>query len=150
MKKMKIIIGVVVLIIVVEIAMIWHRRSDYNFIMTFNWGIALPYKSHYTETYEADSGPSFHGDGTRYHVYYCENAEAIDNWQLWRAESKSIHYESYSIAVSKWLDEIDVPSEKRPEYSECVFWYNAHMDTSEIIVLWNRTEKTVYVVEHFI
>ena len=64
MKKMKIIIGIVVLIIVVEIAMIWHRRSDYNFIMTFNWGIALPYKSHYTETYEADSGPSFHGDGT--------------------------------------------------------------------------------------
>ena len=146
MKKRILIIAAVLLVI----AVIWRTVSDYNSVMAVNWGISMPLKSLYIETYEADSGPSFHGDGIRYHVYYCKNAESIDEWQLWRPESRSIHYDSYIIAVNRWLDEIDVPAEKRPDYSECVFWYNAHMDTDEIIILWNKAEKTVYVVEYFI
>ena len=41
-------------------------RRDYTAVVELNWGLSLPESRE--EVYKTDSGPSFHGDGTRYHV----------------------------------------------------------------------------------
>lgn len=41
-------------------------RRDYTAVVKLNWDLALP--ESWEEIYKADSGPSFHGDGMRYHV----------------------------------------------------------------------------------
>lgn len=42
------------------------RRHDYAEALALNWDISLPQSG--ACVYERDSGPSFHGDGERYHV----------------------------------------------------------------------------------
>ena len=55
----------------------------------------------------------------------------------------------YIDATNKWLDEINVLAISRPQHADCVYWYKSHKDHSEIIMLWNKKEKRLYVVESF-
>lgn len=41
-------------------------RRDYTAVVELNWGLSLPESRE--AVYKTDSGLSFHGDGTRYHV----------------------------------------------------------------------------------
>ena len=70
-------------------------------------------------------------------------------WQS--KEGKAIHSDySYSEAVNEWLNQIDVPLEVRPNYSECLYWYDSQDDSSEIIILWDKHKSSLYIVESFI
>lgn len=62
---------------------------------------------------------------------------------------KTIYDGNYIDATNKWLDEIDVLAISRPQHIDCVYWYKSHKDHSEIIMLWNKKEKRLYVVESF-
>ena len=69
----------------------------------------------------------------------------------WKSDEKdTIFYGNYSNTVNVWLDTIDVPSEYRPDYSECMFWYDSQDDNSEIIILWDKENSYLYVVESFL
>lgn len=152
--KRKVIISIaIVCIVVLGIAMIgmWNRFTDYNTTLQANWGISIPSKAHYSEIYSKDSGASFHGDGIRYHVFSYKDQAPVSELFSWKAdEDNSLFYGSYSNAVHTWLDEIDVPLEYRPDYSACLYWYGSQEDNSEIIILWNRENSTIYVAESFL
>ena len=47
------------------------------------------------------------------------------------------------------IDADEVLAISRPQHTDCVYWYKSHEDHSEIIILWNKKEKRLYVVESF-
>ena len=90
----------------------WRVMSDYNRALNANWGFKVPWQSQYSEIYKTDSGPSFHGDGLRYHVYSYKYEDFIDLMFAWSpVERETNYYDSYSEAVTQWLNDLEVPEE---------------------------------------
>lgn len=140
-----------VLVILFGGIVIRNRLNDYSHILRLNWNLILPSDSGCSEIYSDDSGPSFHGDGIRYHVFNYEDETAIDtmvDWQL--TEGKTRFRMNYSEAVAEWLDSINVPDDWRPEYEDCFFWYQQKYDGDEMIILQDKNQKNLYVAESFI
>lgn len=69
-KKRLSIVLVCVIVLCAGMFLMRNLLSDYNTTLEANWGISIPSKSHYSEIYSKDDGPSFHGDGIRYHIFY--------------------------------------------------------------------------------
>lgn len=116
-----------------------------------NWDISLPIKAVITETYEKDSGASFHGDGVRYHVFSYKYEDYIDLMFAWTPnEHKTKFYPTTREAAEAWLDEIDVPADERPDYSKCYSWSKSQDDNSEIIIFWDNELNKLYILEKFI
>lgn len=147
-KKLFIIIGIALPIFI----MLYFGYADCWTTMRINWKISMPYMSLYREIYHKDSGPSFNGDGTRYHVFSYRNEKYIEKMFEWETKEKATEYEnSYSEFIETKLDEIDVPEKERPEYSKCKYWYNKKADDfrDEIVICWNEEINKLYVIEYF-
>ena len=160
MKKKKILLMIVV--VLVSIWMIYRAIvPSYSSVLEANWGIKLPINAFCKEVFEADTGPSFHGDGIRYHVFSYKNSAAIEQMLPWsdkdgntlawsQIQGEEKRYQTYYEAADLWLDELEIPQEQYPDYDACFCWYkNAH-DNSEIIVFWNPEINRLYIVENII
>lgn len=153
MKNKKILSIVLVCIIVLSVGMLlmWKHHTNYNTTLEANWEISIPSKARYSEIYSKDSGPSFHGDGIRYHIFSYKDHSYVGEMLDWESDEKeTLYYGNYSNTVNVWLDTIDVPSEYRPDCSECLFWYNSQDDNSEIIILWDKGNNALYLMESFL
>lgn len=160
MKKKK-----TLLVIIVVLISVWtiYRAiiPSYASVLEANWGIELPIKALCKEVYEADTGPSFHGDGIRYHVFSYKNSAAIEQMLPWsdkdgntlawsQIQGEEKNYQTYTEASDIWLSELVIPEEQYPDYDACLCWYkNAH-DNSEIIIFWNPEINRLYIVEKMI
>lgn len=155
-KKALLVLAVLVLLAVLGVgaAAAWHAHhaySDYGRVMQANWGFALPKEARIKEVFQADSGPGFHGDGIRCHVFSYENAGPIRDMVPWQSEEQNTRFgESYSVTAEKWLHEIEVPEEERPDYGACVQWYQRDSDTDEMLLYWNQEQGRLYVLESFL
>ena len=151
MKKKRILLAILVALIST-----WTIYKSivpsYFSVLEANWGIELPIKALCKEVYEADTGPSFHGDGTRYHVFSYRYEDYIDLMFAWSGnlENKTLFYQSYSKAADVWLGELDIPAEQYPDYDSCFCWYKNEHDNSEIIIFWNPEINRLYIVENII
>lgn len=147
-KKLFIIIGIMLPIFI----MFYFWYTDCWTSMKINWKVSIPYMSFYRETYHKDSGPSFLGDGTRYHVFSYKNERYIEKEFDWENDEKATEYKSsYSEFIETKLDEIEVPEKERPDYSKCKYWYNNDLDDvrDEIVICWNEDENKLYAIEFF-
>ena len=150
MKK-KAIITVAAFIILIAVLSILRLFPSYASTIKSNWDISLPIKAVLTETYEKDSGSSFHGDGVRYHIFSYKYEDYIDLMFAWTPnEHKTNFYPTTREAAEAWLDEIDVPAEERPDYEKCCSWSKSKVDNSEIIFLWDNELNKLYIIENFI
>lgn len=150
MKK-KAIITVVACIILFAVLSILKLFPSYASTIKSNWDISLPIKAVLTETYEKDSGSSFHGDGVRYHIFSYKYEDYIDLMFAWTPnEHKTNFYPTTREAAEVWLDEIDVPADERPDYEKCCSWSKSQNDNSEIIFLWDNELNKLYIIENFI
>ena len=150
MKK-RTVITMAVLIIVIAVFSVLRLFPSYAYAIKSNWDISLPVKAMLTEIYENDSGSSFHGDGVRYHVFSYKYEDYINLMFAWTPnEHKTNYYKTTGEAADAWLDKIDVPLEKRPDYSNCCSWTKAQDDNSEIIFLWDNELNMLYIIENFI
>ncbi len=139
------------LIIAISAILAWNHFFDYSYVLEINWGISIPQESHYSEIYSQDSGSGFHGDGNRYHIFICRDIEPISEMFEWQpAEHETIFHDSYSDAAEEWLDEINVPLQERPDYENCLYWYQSQNDNSEIIILLDKDVSKMYVIESFL
>ena len=151
MKQKRILLAVLVALISV-----WTIYKSivpsYASVLEANWGVELPIKALCKEVYKADTGPSFHGDGIRYHVFTYRYEDYIDLMFAWSGnlESETLFYQSYSEASDIWLDELDIPMEQYPDYDACFCWYKSEHDNSEIIIFWNPQINRLYIVENII
>ncbi len=150
MKKRALAIAVILIVILTGIGIL-KLFPSYASTIKSNWDISLPIKAVLTETYEKDSGASFHGDGVRYHVFSYKYEDYIDLMFAWTPnEHKTNFYPTTREAAEAWLDEIDVPADERPDYEKCYSWSKSQDDNSEIIILWNNELNKLYIVENFI
>lgn len=150
MKKRALAIATVLIVILTGIGIL-KLFPSYASVIKSNWGISLPIKAVLTETYEKDSGASFHGDGVRYHVFSYKYEDYIDLMFAWTPnEHKTNFYPTSREAAEAWLDEIDVPADERPDYSKCYSWSKSQADNSEIIVFWDSESNKLYIIENFI
>ena len=160
MKQKRILLAVLVALISV-----WTIYKSivpsYASVLEANWGVELPVRALCKEVYKADTGPSFHGDGIRYHVFSYKNVSPIEDMVSWsdvngntlawsQTEGEEKRYQTYREATDLWLSELDIPQEQYPDYDDCFCWYkNAH-DNSEIIVFRNPEINRLYIVEKMI
>ena len=150
MKKRALTIAVILIVILTGIGIL-KLFPSYASTIKSNWDISLPIKAVLTETYEKDSGASFHGDGVRYHVFSYKYEDYIDLMFAWTPnEHKTNFYPTTREAAEAWLDEIDVPADERPDYSKCYSWSKSQDDNSEIIFLCDNELNKLYIVENFI
>ncbi|MBQ3151028.1 MAG: hypothetical protein IJB86_07295 [Clostridia bacterium] len=150
MKK-KAVLTIAVLMILIVVIGISKLLPSYRSVLESNWGISLPVKAVLTETYEKDSGASSHGDGVRYHVFSYKYEDYIDLMFAWSPnEHETVFYPTTREAAEAWLDEIEVPSNERPDYSKCCSWSKTQDDNSEIIIFWDNNLNKLYIVENFI
>ena len=151
MKKKRIL-----LVVLVTLISVWTIYKSivppYASVLEANWGVELPIKALCKEVYKADTGPSFHGDGIRYHVFSYRYEDYIDLMFAWSGnlENKTLFYRSYSEASDIWLDELDIPEEQYPDYDACFCWYKSEHDNSEILIFWNPEINRLYIVENII
>lgn len=151
-KKKKILIALLIsAAILIGAAAAWDQLSDYSIALKANWEFSLPSEARCSEAYSKDSGSSPHGDGIRYHVFVCKNADPVDEMFAWQtAERETVYHSSYSAAADEWFGKIDVPQKERPDYEKCSYWYQSQSDNSEIIVFWNKEQSKLYVIESFL
>ena len=150
MKKKKILL--VIIVVLISVWTIYRTIvPSYSSVLEANWGFELPVKALCKEVYSEDTGPSFHGDGIRYHVFSYRYEDYIDLMFAWPpTEYPTNHYATTSKAAEAWLDEINVPAEQRPDYSKCCSWHKSQEDNSEIIFFWDSERNHLYIVENFI
>ena len=151
MKKKRILL--VVLVTLISVRTIYKSIvPSYASVLEANWGVELPIKALCKEVYKADTGPSFHGDGIRYHVFSYRYEDYIDLMFAWSGnlENKTLFYRSYSEASDIWLDELDIAEEQYPDYDACFCWYKSEHDNSEILIFWNPEINRLYIVENII
>ena len=140
-----------ILVLGISALLVRARLTGYNAALARNWGISIPSKAHFSEIYSKSSGSSFHGDGIRYHVFTYQDPSCISQMLDWESEEKeTLFYGPYSHAVDVWLDAIEVPAEYRPACSDCLFWYASQDANSEILILWDKENRTLHLVESFL
>lgn len=149
-RKLLVIIGFCLLVLII----FYFIFFDYGFVIKINWGISIPYRSFYKEIYQKDSGPSFNGDGTRYHVFSYKNEKYIDEMFEWNKIDEDSNFNHIEL-MERELDRIMVLEKDRPDYSKCRYWYNFEKNTSDWILDWiiicnNTKENKFYVVEYFL
>ena len=145
-KTMAIIGGIVCVVLIAAAAACW--LTDYSVALKANWGFSLPLRAGCTEIYAADTGPSFHGDGTRYHVFSYKREDPIASMLAWTEEGgATLYHASCREAAEEWLDELDIPAELRPDFENCVYWHDIRSGNCEIIVFWNKTEEILATLE---
>lgn len=123
--------------------------SSEKLLIQKNWEIKLPIGGR--ELYHADTGASFHGDGEKYTVFQYGSTEDVSTFLNWeKDEDTATRYEnSYAEFAEKCLDTIDIPSEERPDYEECVYWYREReTDFSELLLAYDDGKKQLYVIEN--
>lgn len=137
-------------IVPVGLVIVSRWIPSYAAAIEANWGISLPWQAKLQEVYAKDTGPSFTGDGLRYHVFEYEHEDYIDLMFAWSANKhETRNYETVSQAAEAWLDEIDVPEAERPDYERCYSWNRIKEGSDEIIFFWDNERNQIYVLESF-
>lgn len=119
--------------------------GDYTLALAANWDLALPKSDGCV--YESDSGPSFHGDGERYHVLKYPAYTALETAVSW-AEAPG---ETALAEIGVILDDLDIPPEERPAPEDCRWFTKPHPTDSRnrLHLLRNVSASRLYILESF-
>lgn len=124
--------------------------DNYSFIINENWNIKIP--RNFIETYKKDSGPSFHGDGLRYHIFKYDRSEKIDDIVSWSDTADLYQGKNRFVEgeVTKILSSLQVTSEYYPSFQGgYMYYYEAKEDASRIFMLHDYDSNLIYIVEDF-
>ena len=125
----------------------------YGPVLKANWGLQLPAEAECREIYEADSSVGFQGDGLRCHIYDCTETDALAvALEVWSNRAgQGADGSQLAEKAEEYLTELSVPTEKRPEYENCLFWFKAGEDDSrdQILLLLDGESNRLYVIESF-
>ncbi|OPF50920.1 hypothetical protein BH721_12415 [Clostridium baratii] len=120
------------------------ETNTYSNIIKSNWKIEL--SSSYKEIYSSDSGPSFLGDGYRYHILEYKTSNDIKDsldWQTYKNPSMELD-------INNILSELKVPNEYLPPFEyEYKHFLKTEDNFSKLYILFNEDKNRIYVVERF-
>ena len=93
-------------------------------------------------------GPSFHGDGERYHVLQYAVGSGIESALFWQAPPVDA---DETEAMGSLMDHLDVPDRLRPDLESCR-WHTA-TDPSDsrnhLYLLFDSSTLELYILESF-
>ena len=122
------------------------ERRDYTATVELNWDLSLPESSE--AVYETDSGPSFHGDGERYHVLQYTVGSGIESALAWQAPPVDADEAEAMVTL---MDSLDIPDPLRPDLESCR-WHTAE-DPSDsrdhLYLLFDSSTLELYILEFF-
>ena len=149
MKRNIKILSIVLILVIVFIfgILIFNYFNDYNNVLYSNWNIKIPHSSKYKLIYEKQDEISFHGDGLRYHLYNYKYNKGISDIGLWKPINKN---ENNINKLDEYINKLNIDEKFMPNYDNCLFINIAKEDNSEIIILWDKKMKIIYLVESFI
>ena len=155
-KKLIRIITWIILIVLILIGFFAYKQmNDYTNIIKLNRWIDVPKEAKYQEIYEKYTWPSLHWDGIRYHAYSYENEKIIDSMTNWTENIwKTIFFDSntYTETVIARLSVINL-SEKDVSLSDLdnlEYRYKKQEDNSEIIIIKDKNNKKLHILESFL
>lgn len=142
-RKLIIIIAVLFIIFIGKFYIKEKLTRSYHEIIYLNWQISIP--KQYEETYSIDSGPSFHGDGERYHIFQYKTEDGISAFVSWD-DYKNREFEK---EVKDILYSLEVPKDKKPNFQKHYYYYtrNKH-GNSDIYLMFFRDTKELYIIEN--
>lgn len=150
-RRRFILVVLLVLVVLLFLPQFGSREPAYLSVIESNWDIFPPRQAQWVLLYETDSGPSFHGDGCRYHIYSYEQEEPVAGMFFWSAEEgNTIFSKTYQEEAESWLDALNISRDLRPDYENCLRWYAVQDDNSQILIFWDAAAKSIYVAENFI
>jgi len=118
------------------------EKNTYSNVIQANWEVELPLE--YKEIYSIDSGPSFLGDGQRYHIFEYANKDEIEEVLNWQS-GKNIIMESSIISILKALK---VPDEYIPKLErDYKYYFKTKNDSSMLYIVFSEEANRVYIVE---
>lgn len=129
-------------ILLAGLAVLRSMKGDatYLSILRLNWDLAPPADCRLV--YAADSGPSFHGDGERYHVF------VYDSDLQWEALTASPPTEAQREAVREILGALPADEAFRPDFSAVTASLTLRKsDGSRLYLLYAQAGRILYVVE---
>lgn len=139
---------ILILILILFITGCSDNSYNCNDGIASSWQIAMP--SNTKEIYHLNSRLAFNGDGIYYHVYTYENDEDIANWLTFSNKQDSTYFhDNYKEAIDSWLSEIHKINKEPIEYKNSAYYYNCQDDYSEIIIVLNKDNKKIYIIESF-
>lgn len=143
MKKLLILISSILIAMIFWEGFIYIKMNkSYTEIINMNWSIELP--KPYEEIYSIDSGPSFHGDGERYHIFDYKNKDDIELSLKWK-DDKNLSMES---KIGEVLDNLSVSQEYMPKFeSKYQYYSKREQDSSTIYLIFIPDIKRLYVIE---
>lgn len=140
-------IVIVLFIIIFGLPIIRYVRwnSAYSNIIKNNWGIEL--SKQYKEIYSLDSGPSFHGDGERYHIFQYDDNKHVSPFLVWQGENDLYIEEK----VKNIIINLNVPEKYTPDFSRKYnYYYKTDTDSSKIYILFFHESNRLYIIEQIL
>ena len=139
-KRMWLVGGIIgILILLVGVGYLYQK---YTTALYANWSIRL--SINYTEVYSNDSGPSFLGDGERYHVFRYKDINDIEN-DLECETKKNTIVENNVIQI---IDNLKIDSKYQINFNQTYKYYEKYSgDGSSLYLI--LIDNLLYVVESF-
>lgn len=145
MKKKRIIVGCIlsiVLFLALLMAYFFKEYNRYSNIINSNWNIKL--SKSYKEIYSTDSGPSFHGDGERYHIFEYKNSDYLNSALPWKNEKNLVLEEEIKSIIQK----LNISKVYSPNFEQDYKYYSkTQEDSSKIYLLFYPNLNRFYIIE---
>jgi len=145
MKK-PLIITVIALFVTAIVGVLVFAFYDQRYTLNIrsNWGIELPAPS--KEIYYTDDGPSWMGDGIRYHLFLYNDVKKINKAFEWENTS-NIPMES---EIVKLIESIDVPDEYAPDFNRKYKYFikKSSEDSSTLYLIFYEDTNRLYIIEN--
>lgn len=139
-KTSRILVAVLILMLLAPSACSGTDRS-YASAIEANWSIKLP--DGCKEIYSKQSEADFHGDGERYHVFDCSNAEGMLDLVEWYNEAITSNDSNYI------LNRLEVSEADRFQPGAYKEYTRKNVDGSLLILLYSPETQLLYVLEEF-
>ena len=120
--------------------------GGYAWTVNANWELDLPMEE--ACLYKADGGPSFHGDGLRYHVLEYADAGGLET----ALETQTEALASLPAGAEAILDGLFVPADWRPDPAACRGFTAPHPtdERNKLYLLLSDDGTRLYVLESFL
>ncbi|OPJ59592.1 hypothetical protein [Clostridium oryzae] len=145
-QKIKVSLLVILVLTISIIAFLFIRlNAVYTEIIKINWNIKLPMP--YKQIYSIDSGPSFHGDGERYHIFKYKNEVKLSRSVDWYDDkNKSVEASAKKVLLTLGVSKYHAPNFKH-NYKYFVKYKNKN---SKMYLIFDIDTRKLYVIENII
>ena len=146
MKKLKKEYKYLLILIVGIILFILYRHLFiYSYSLNRRWDLDLT--SNYEEVKKVEESDSYIGKGISYRVFKYESIDK-KNWgiKFSKKDNNTLYYDKTSDCIKDYLKYIGVSNFK---CKNCLYYYK-NSNNSELVLIFDKSKKTLYIIENIL